>query len=46
MRAHEVRGLTVADGRVDLDLRRAGGDSVEVDVLRVEGNIDVVVEER
>ncbi|WP_437300277.1 glycogen debranching N-terminal domain-containing protein [Sorangium sp. So ce426] len=46
VRRATVRGLTVADGRVDLDLRRAGGDRVEVDVLRVEGNIDVVVEER
>lgn len=46
VRRATLRGLAVADGRVDLEFRRKRGDAVEVDVLRVEGDVDVVVEER
>ncbi|WP_437716994.1 glycogen debranching N-terminal domain-containing protein [Sorangium sp. So ce448] len=46
VRRATVRGLAVADGRVDLEFRRRRGGAVDVDVLRVEGDVDVVVEER
>ncbi|WP_437592265.1 amylo-alpha-1,6-glucosidase [Sorangium sp. So ce1000] len=46
VRRATVRGLAVGDGRVDLEFRRTQGNAVAVDVLRVEGDVDVAVEER
>jgi hypothetical protein len=46
VRRVEVRGLGVAGGRVDLEFRRTSGGRATVQVLGVEGDVDVVIEDR
>lgn len=42
----EIRGITVGNGRADIAFRQADDGAVHVSVLRTEGDIEVVCDER